>query len=37
MSNEIFIAFWSGIAGGLVLGIIISAIFNAWARTIDGG
>ena len=37
MSNEIFIAFWSGVAGGLVLGIIIAAIFNAWSRIIDGG
>lgn len=37
MSNEIFIAFWSGVSGGFVLGIIIAAIFSAWSRNIDGG
>ena len=37
MPDDAFIAFWSGMAGGIVIGIIISAILTAIANRIEGG
>lgn len=35
MDNDCFVAFWSGMAGGVVLGIIISAVLTALANSIE--
>jgi len=36
MSNDAFVAFWVGLGGGLVLGIVISAVLTAISNTIEG-
>lgn len=35
MNNEVFVAFWCGMAGGVVLGIVIAAILSAIANNIE--
>ena len=35
MSNEVFVAFWGGLAGGVAIGIVIAAILSAIANSID--
>lgn len=35
MSNEVFIAFWVGVLSGLILGIMIAAIFTAISNSIE--
>ena len=37
MTNEVFVAFWAGMAGGTVLGIVIAAIMAAIANNIERG
>lgn len=36
MSNEVFIAFWVGVCGGLIFGIMMSAIIVAISNHIEG-
>jgi len=36
MFDDCFIAFWSGMAGGVVVGIMIAAILTAIANRIEG-
>lgn len=35
MTNDIFVAFWTGACVGLIVGIVFSAIFSAIANSID--
>ena len=37
MSNDAFIAFWVGICGGVILGIVLSAVFVALSNGIERG
>ncbi len=37
MNNEAFVAFWVGITGGFILGIVLSAIFVSVANRIERG
>ena len=36
MSNAVFIAFWAGMCGGVVVGIFLSAVYMALANRIEG-
>ena len=35
--NDVFVAFWAGMAGGTVVGIVIAAIMAAVANSIEKG
>lgn len=35
MNNDAFVAFWAGMAGGVVIGIVISGILAAVANSIE--
>ena len=35
--NDVFVAFWGGMAGGTVLGIVIAAIMAAVSNSIEKG
>ena len=37
MTNDAFLAFWAGMAGGTVIGIVISGILAAIANSIERG
>ena len=36
MSNEVFVAFWAGMASGVVLGFMLAAIATAIMNNIEG-
>lgn len=35
MTNDVFVAFWCGMGGGAVIGIVIAAIMSAISNTIE--
>ena len=35
MTNDVFVSFWSGLCGGVILGIVMSAVFAAIANSIE--
>lgn len=35
MNNEVFVAFWAGMAGGVVVGIVVAAILAAISNNIE--